>query len=143
MTEQDDLQTKARIATDLFEKGAARVKITGTDIEVDWREYTEVTKSLANPVSQTVIVNVSSSSKSSSYISQKIRNISDSIDSSPHYSKKSVEAKKQLQTLENELEKPKPQWKVAKKVLQWALDFGKEVFLKIALLVAERYMKQS
>ena len=37
-----DLEKKAKVATDLFEKGAARVRITDTDIEVDWKEYTEV-----------------------------------------------------------------------------------------------------
>jgi len=136
----NDLEAKARVATDLFEKGAARVKITGTDIEVDWREYKEATSSDRSAMSQNVRVNVSTVALSSSSLSQTIQEIIRELDKSGIDPAKVREAKEQVQTLGKELQKANPRWGVAKQVLRWALDFSKEIFLRLAVMVAERFL---
>lgn len=137
----DDLEAKARVATDLFEKGAARVKITGTDIEVDWREYEKVTgQSPIRPVSQNVRVNVSTSTLSVASISNSIRQIVHELDQLGIDSAKAPEVNEKLKTLEKELRKTSPRWNVVRRILHWALDFSKELFLRLAVLIAERYV---
>ena len=138
--ELENLEAKARVATDLFEKGVARVKITGTDIEVDWREYAEATSGDRSAVSQTVKVNVSTTALAVSSISERIHEIAGELDKSGVDSKKVLEAKQRLETLEKELKKTNPRWKVAKQVLRWSLDFSKELSLRLAVIVAERFM---
>jgi DNA replicative helicase MCM subunit Mcm2 (Cdc46/Mcm family) len=133
--DSDDLGTKARVATDLFEKGAARVRITGTDIEVDWREYEAATR----PVSQNAQVNVSTSASSVASISNSIRQIVSELDRLGIDSAKAPEAKEKLKTLEEELRRKNPHWNVVKQVLHWALDFSRGLFLRLAVLIIDRY----
>lgn len=132
----DDLEVKARVATDLFEKGAARVKITDTDIEVDWREYEAATR----PVSQSVQVNVSTSASSVASISNSIQQIVRELDQLGIDAAKAPEVKEKLKTLEEELCRKRPHWNVVKQVLHWALDFSRELFLRLAVLMAEHYV---
>lgn len=132
----DDLETKARVATDLFEKGAARVKITGTDIEVDWREYEAAT----GPMSQNVQINVSTSASSVASISNSIQQIVRELNQLGIDAARVPEAKEKLKTLEKELCRPNPRWDVLKRVIHWALDFSRELFLRVAVLIVERYV---
>lgn len=136
----NDLEAKARVATDLFEKGAARVKIIGTDIEVDWQEYKEATSPDRSAMSQNVRVNVSTIALSSSSISQAIQEVIRELDKPGVDPTKVREAKEQVKTLEKELQKANPRWNVAKQVLRWALDFSKEIFLRLAVIVVERFL---
>jgi len=131
----DDLETKARVATDLFEKGAARVKITGTDIEVDWQEY----QAVAGPASQRVYVNVSSSASSAASVSSSILQIVRELDQLGVEPSKVPEARAKLRTLEDELRRTNPRWDVLRRILRWALDFGRELFLRVAVVVVEHY----
>ena len=130
------LETKARIATDLFEKGAARVKITDTDIDVTWREYEAAT----GQVSQAMQVNVSTSASAVASVSNSIRQIIRELDQLGIHAAKAPEAEGRLKTLEEELRKQKPRWDVIKQVLHWALDFSKELSLRLAVLMAEHYV---
>ena len=129
------------MATDLFEKGAARVKITDTDIEVDWREYEAATRqSPIRPVSQNVQVNVSTSASSVASISSSIQQIVRELDQLGIDAAKAPEVKEKLKTLEEELCRKRPHWNVVKQVLHWALDFSRELFLRLAVLIAEHYV---
>lgn len=132
----DDLETKARLVMDLFEKGATRVKVTDTGIEVDRREYEAAT----GPVSQNVQVNVSTSASSVALISNSIRQIIRELDRLGIDSAKAPEAKEKLETLEEEFRRKSPRWNVVKQVLHWALDFSTELFLRLAVLMAEHYL---
>jgi len=138
--ELEDLEAKARVATDLFEKGAARVRIIGTDIEVDWREYEEAIRGNRSAVTQTVKVNVSTTALAASSISEKIHEVAKELDKPGVDFSKVPEAKARLKTLEKELKKTSPRWNVVKQVLRWALDFSKEMFLRLAEIVAERFL---
>ena len=55
--------------------------------------------------------------------------------------KKASEAKRKLNTLESELSKPNPNEKVIRKIMRWASGFGLQLFLRLAVLVAERWLK--
>ncbi len=136
--EIQDLQAKARVATDLFEKGAARVKITGTDIEVDWQEYEEATID-RRPVSQTVKVNVSALATSSINLSQQIQQIVRQLEQKELDPVRLETAKKQLVSFEEELQRPKPRWPKVRKILRWALGLGEELFLRLAVMWAQRH----
>ena len=130
-----DLKTKARLVTKLFEiQKATFVKITDDSIEVDRREYEAAT----GPVSQNVRVNVSALSAAS--ISNSIRQIVGELDQLGIDAAKAPEAKEKLKTLEEELRKERPHWNIVKQVLHWALDFSRELFLRLAVLIAERYV---
>lgn len=119
----------------LFEKeGATWVKITDDGIEVDRREYEAATR----PGSQNVQVNVSASSVAS--ISNSIRQIVCELDQLGIDSAKTPEAKEKLKTLEKELSRTSPRWNVVRQVLHWALDFSRELFLRLAVLVAQHFI---
>lgn len=136
--EIEDLQAKARVATDLFEKGAARVKITGTDIEVDWQEYEEATIH-RRPVSQTVKVNVSALATSSINLSQQIQQIVGQLEQKEFDPVRLAIAKKQLASFEEELQRPKPRWPKVRKILRWALGLGEELFLRLVVMWSQRH----
>lgn len=138
-----DLERRAKVATDLFEKGAALVKITDTGIEVDWREYSAITGGSKGTVSQTVKVNVSATAKASSSISVVFREIITQLQNYDIEPDKIPEAKIKLNTLEKELSKKNPRWNVVKQVLGWALDCSKELFLRLSVILAEYYVKGS
>ena len=133
----DDLKTKVRLVRYLFEKqGATWVKITDDGIEVDRREYEAATR----PESQNVQVNVSTSASSAASISNSIRQIVRELDQLGIDSAKTPEAKEKLKTLEKELSRTSPRWNVVRQVLHWALDFSRELFLRLAVLMAEHYV---
>ena len=56
-------------------------------------------------------------------------------------SKKLSETKRKLKTLESELSKPNPSEKVIRKVMRCTSGFGLQLFLRLAVLVAERWLK--
>ena len=134
----DDLQAKARVATDLFEKGAARVKITDTDIEVDWREFQDATTD-KGPVSQTVNVNVSAVATSSVNLSQQIEQIIRQLEQKQLNPARLETARKQLARFEEELQRPRPRWTKGKQILKWALSLGEELFLRLVTMWAQRH----
>lgn len=132
------------MAKDLFKSGAAWVKITDSGIEVDyrvWQAYEVATgHSLISPVSQNVQVNVAASASSITSISNSMQQIIRELDQLGIDAAKKLEAKEKVKTLEEELCKKKPNWHVVKQILRWALDFSKELFLRLTVLIAERYV---
>jgi hypothetical protein len=140
----EDLQARADVAENLFKRGATRVKITGADIEIDWnvwRAYEAATgQSPIGPVSQNVQVNVSASASSAASISNSIRQIVRELGQLGIDAAKMPEAKEKLKTLEEELRKERPHWNIVKQVLHWALDLSRELFLRLAVLITERYV---
>lgn len=141
--EVSDLEKRAKVATDLFEKGAARVTITDTGIEVDWREYSDITSGDKGGVSQTVKVDVSATAKASSSLSAEFREIEKQLHNYDIDSKIIPEAKIRLRTLETELKKKNPKWNVVKQVLGWALNCSKELFLRLSAILVEHYLRGS
>ena len=136
--EIEDLCSKAMVATDLSEKGAARGKITGTDIEVDQREYEEATID-RRLVLQTVKVNVSALTTSSGNLSQQIQQIIRQLEQKQLDPVSLETAKKQLVIFEEEPQRPKQRGPKVRKILRWASGLGEELFLRLVVMWAERY----
>ncbi len=127
----------SKVVTDLFEKGAARVKITGTDIDVYWPQYKDITSDKKSTIAQNVNVDVVAVARSSSSISIEFREIEEQLSNYDIDSDKIPEAKKQIKALENELKKRNPKWNVIKQVLGWALNFSKDLFLRLIVIYVE------
>jgi len=112
-------------------------------VTITSKKYREIAKTGQNPITQ--IVNVTSSAtaraKSSLSVSQEIQNIIHGLEESNLESKKLSEARRKLKALESELDKPDPSEKVIRRIMRWASNFGLELSLRIAVLVAERLLK--
>ncbi len=141
-----DLKIRAQVATDLFERGAAKVRIADSEIEVDWRDYTEAVTGSAEPkpqqnVNVSVHATATAQSDSASSLSAVFKEIEKKL---PEYDidpKAIPEAKTKLKTLQKELEQKSPKWDVIKKVLSWALNFSKDLFLRLIVIIVEQQAK--
>jgi len=110
-------------------------------IKISYETYRETVKTSQHPITLIVNNTASATAKSSVSVSQEIQNIIRDLEKSNLDPKRLPEAKSNLSTLESELDKPNPSEKVIKKVMRWASDFGLELFLRLAVLVAERFLK--
>ena len=112
-------------------------------VTITSKKYREIVKTGQNPITQ--IVNVTSSAtaraKSSLSVSQEIQNIMRDLEKSNLDPKRLPEVRNKLNTLEKELDKPNPSEKVIRKIMRWASNFGLELSLRIAVLIAERLLK--
>lgn len=137
--EIEDLEAKARIVTRFMEKGARVVKIFGTNIEVDQREYIEAISGNRSPVSQSVNVNVSATAQASVDFSSQIQQIVKQLEQRHLEPQKLETAKKQLASFEEELRRPEPRWPKVRKIFKWALSLGEELFLRLVVMWAQRH----
>lgn len=138
----EHLKAKQKVISDLLGSGVIWARVTDTEIEVGMPESKEVSSGEGSAVLQTVNVNVSASAQALSLISEQIQEIAKELEKSCADSRKVLEAKAQLKILEKELKKKNPQWDVIKKVMSYALDFSKELFLRLAVIVAQHILVQ-
>lgn len=130
----DDLETKAKVALDLLAQGAEEVTITGTDIKV-------VRKSQADNANQsetanTVInVNANATASSSVNISAQFSIVKEELRRVHEATPEWPQLKNKIDQLEKEVKKSKPNKSSLKKKLRWFLDFGWDVFAKVAPIV--------
>ena len=110
-------------------------------VEITHKKYREVARTGQNPITQIFHVTASATATSSLSVSQEIQNILQRLENSNVPAKKLSEARGKLNTLETELDKPNPNEKVIKKIMRWASNFSLELFLRIAVLMAERFLK--
>ena len=90
-----------------------------------------IIKGLQNHV--TVIVNVAANATEIQIIQ--------GLEKSTVSSKKLSQARRKLKTLESEVSKPNPSEKVIARVMRSASRFGLELCLRLAVLIAERWLK--
>jgi len=110
-------------------------------VEITHKKYREVAKGGQNPITLIFNVTAAATATSSLSVSQKIQNIIYGLEGANIGSKKLSEARRKLKTLESELDKPDPSEKVIRKIMRWASNFGLELSLRIAAIVAERLLK--
>lgn len=110
-------------------------------VEITHKKYREVAKGGQNPITQIFNFTATATATSSLSASQKIQDIIHDLEKSDLDSKKLPEARRKLKTLESELDKPNPSEKVMRKIMRWASDFGLELSLRIATIIAERLLK--
>ncbi len=143
MENSDDLDELDKVARNLFGSGSVKTITLQTPdgyyFEISEAKYYEAAKGDKNPITQifNVTSNAMATAKSSLTVSQEIQNIIQGLEDSNLSSKKFSEAKKNLEQLESELNKPKPNEKVIRRIMRWASNFDLELALRIAILVRE------
>ncbi len=110
-------------------------------VEITHKKYREVAKAGQNPITQIFNVTATANATSSLSVSQEIQKILHHLEDSSVDPQNLSEARRKLDTLESELDKPNPSEKVLRKIMRWASNFGLELSLRIAVLVAERLLK--
>ena len=110
-------------------------------IKISYETYREIAKTSQHPITLIVSNTASATAKSSVSVSQEIQNIIRDLENSNLDPKRLPEARNKLNTLEKELDKPNPNEKVIRKVVSWASKFSLDLFLRLAVLVAERLLK--
>jgi len=143
MENYNDAEELDKVARSLFKNGDIK-HITlstpgGYHFEISEEKYFEAAKGNQNPITQ--IFNITSTAiataKSSLTVSQEIQNIIQDLDNSGLSSKEFSEAKKNLEILESELNKPKPDEKLIRRIMRWASNFNLALALRIAILIRE------
>ena len=147
MAYSDDLDKLDKVARNLLRRGSLK-SITvctpsGYFVEISEAKYHEAAKGGQNPITQifNVTANATATAKSSLSVSQGIQNIMRDLEKYNLAPERLPEARRKLNTLESELDKPNPSEKVIRKIMRWASNFGLELSLRIAVLVAERLLK--
>lgn len=125
------LQERAKVIVDLMEKGASYVEITDTGIRVSRKDYEQmIGKGESQPGQIIQLINTMSTNinvDSSAMVSQ----ILDGIRSSERDADRLRQAEENLGMLLEETHKKKPKWQNVKRVLEWALHFGKDIFIQL------------
>jgi hypothetical protein len=130
----DNLETKAKVALDLLAQGAEEVTITGTDIKVSRKSREDKTQQSQS--GNTVInVNTNATASSSVNISAQFSIVKEELrrihESSPMW----PQLVEKIDQLEKEVKKSKPDKSSLKDKLRWLLDFGWDVFAKVAPII--------
>lgn len=129
-----ELELKAKVITDLMEKGATEITIEGTNIKVTRREYL---KMISAP-SQVVNVKVDASSHFSAEINSKLDGALDYLKSKYIEKRELSELEDKINILKQELSKSNPNKSKLKSILKWSLDKGLDIFVKLAPPVIEK-----
>jgi len=114
---------------------------SGYLFKISDEKYRQAVEAGQNPIKLIFNITANATATSSVSVSQKIQNIIHAIEKSDVNPKKLSEARTKLNTLETEINKPNPSEKVIKKVMRWASDFSLELSLRLAALLAERFLK--
>ena len=130
----NDLETKAKVALDLLAQGAEEVTITGTDIKVVRKLQVDNTQQI--PTGSTVInINANATASSSINISAQFSIVKEELRRSHETSPGWPQLKEKIDQLEKEVKKSTPNKSSLKEKLRWLLDFGWDVFAKVAPIV--------
>lgn len=130
----NDLETKAKVALDLLAKGAEEVTITGTDIKVVRKPQVDNAQQI--PIGSTVInISTNATASSSINISAQFSIVKEELRRSHETSQEWPQLKEKIDQLEKEVKKSTPNKSFLKEKLRWLLDFGWDVFAKVAPIV--------
>ena len=130
----NDLETKAKVALDLLAQGAEEVTITGTDIKVVRKPQADNAQQI--PTGSTVInINANATASSSINISAQFSIVKEELRRSHETSPGWPQLKEKIDQLEKEVKKLTPNKSSLKEKLRWLLDFGWDVFAKVAPIV--------
>jgi len=147
MMYSDEQKELDKIANKLTQGGSVKNLTVPTPsgfiVEITVEKYHELIKSGQNPITQifNITTNAAATAKSSLSVSQEIQNIMRDLEKYNLGPERLPEARKKLNTLESELDKPNPREKVIRGIMRWASKFGLELSLRIAVLIAERLLK--
>jgi len=129
-----DLEDKSKVVLDLLAQGAEEVTITGTDIKVLRRSQAANAQQNA-PGNIVINVNANATATSLVNITAQFSIVKEELrrvhESSPEW----PQLKDKIDELEKEVKKSKPNKSSLKDKMSWLLDFGWDVFAKVAPIV--------
>ncbi|MGO9021893.1 MAG: hypothetical protein ACLQVJ_26440 [Syntrophobacteraceae bacterium] len=132
-----DLDTKAKVALDLLDRGAEEVSIVGTDIKVIRRGRENLSHQAGGNI-QIVNVDSRSSANPSINISASISIVRQEVERDFKEDERYPEILDKLKEIELELTKPTPDKAKTKGLLHWFLDLDWASFAKIIRIVLEK-----
>lgn len=142
---EKDMEKLDKIARNLCGRRSVKYLLVSTPsgyiVEISEEKYRQAVKAGQNPITQIFNITANATATSSLSLSQEIQKILHYLEDSNVDPKKLSEAGRKLNTLESELDKPNPNEKVIRKIMRWASNFGLELSLRIAVLIAERLLK--
>lgn len=142
---KEEIENLDRVAKKIMGEGELK-SITvptpsGLIVEITEEKYRQVVTVGQNPINLIVNTTANATATSSLSLSQNFQNILRDLEASNLEPRKLSDAKKKLNNLEAELNKLNPNENVIKRVLRWASDFSFELFLRLSVLMAERFLK--
>ena len=141
----EELKAKAEVIRDLLAQGVEEVSIIGTDIKVVRKKASESHQQITGANKQNINVNVLAQASAQSTTTLVLRLNLSRLELKDNYKndKRLFEIEKKLDMLEKEIAKASPNKNTLKKILQWALNFGWDVFLKIAPIVIDKVLSST
>lgn len=131
----DELKLKAEVARDLINQGAEEVEINGVDLKVVKTRSTY--DSSTGPI-QVVNVSAQSTANSESGLILQMHIIRKELEEKFSDTTILKQIKENLDSLERELKKKKPDKRIIKKIINWAIDTGWEVFVKLVPVILDK-----
>jgi len=137
---KDDLEAISHVITAILEKEKGPIEISIGDIKVTRKDYEQIVSGQSTPTTQNINVQVTAqaAAQASSTLTARFTSVRKELTNSYKNDPRLSEIEKKLDSLHVELNKPKPNKKKLKSTLKWAIDFGWDVFLKIAPLIIEK-----
>jgi len=133
-------EEKLRVMRVLLDSGLTHksgpTKIKVGDVEVTRTEYAEAIRGV--PIN--INVSAQASAMVSTNISFQIKEVIKQLQDRHIDPVKLKMAKAQLTDFEAELKRQKPRWPQIRKILRWSLSLGEEIFCRLVVLWAQRYM---
>ena len=133
----DELETKAKIITDLMEKGAEEITIVGDNIKVTKNLYQKMIKGNYPEHSQTQIVNVTlqTTAQNITKINLQIDKAFENLKSLDIMKDRIDELEHNIEIIKSELSNKKPDKNKLLNVIKCACNIGWEVFSKLAPII--------
>jgi predicted RNase H-like nuclease (RuvC/YqgF family) len=128
-----ELEVKSKIALELLAQGAEEVSITGTDIKVVRK--LEKTTHQTTQSNTLITVNANATENSSVNISAQFNIVKEELRRDYGNSQDWSELQKKIEQLEEEIKKPSPNKSSLKQKISWLLNFGWDVFAKVAPII--------
>lgn len=130
----NDLETKAKVALDLLAQGAEEVTITGTDIKVVRKPQADNAQQISTG-STVININANATASSSINISAQFSIVKEELRRFHETSPGWPQLKEKIDQLEKEVKKSTPNKSSLQEKLCWFLDFGWDIFAKVAPIV--------
>jgi len=127
----NDLNKCAKIIVDLFEHGASYVEIGDGKIRVSKKEYEQLL--FRNNQNQNTIIQLVNNISTNIKIDNEelINQVLSNFKNNELNQSRIIEVEKNLNLLLEETKKERPRWINLKNIMQWALEFSKDIFIQL------------
>ncbi len=142
---KEEIEELDKVARKLMSGGALKSLTfhmsSGLIIDITKEKYLHTLRAGQNPIEQIFNITANAAAISSLSLSQNFQNVIHYLEASNLELRKLSTAKSKLNKLETELEKQSPNERTIKKLLNWVSNFSFELFLRLSVILAERFLK--